>query len=746
MLKRIVKELKVRPVLLITIQAIIILFFSNVITHLIFPLYVKYTGVFHSFMELLCIIFASTSFLVIWCRYYSNSSKNQIVSLGFLSIAIFDLLHTFYSATLGFAPKNYLDLSTRFWIISRITEAILLLFITTDLPKAKINKWLGLSVSLIYSVGVSYLILFHKSIFPILYTTEGIPNTKILLEYIIIFILIFALWNLKSKVNIKDTFTYRYIALTILLFVPAELCFTLYKSLTAFVVIYGHVLKVGYYMCLFKGIVETEINYPYVKLEETNKQLKDILNAIPLAIHTYDDDVKLTFANKKFEELLQCKMDSIVGLTGKEVLSIIKKINYEEEIILPNNSINKDEGIKNIVRTYQTPEGKRVKLLVNIHKIQNGVIFISSEATREQAIDNLNLQTQTILDAMLSPSMILDVNNTITACNLAFENLLDLKKSDIIGTNIRRLNEMVKFNNKIIVDKLFQGSLEDEPYEGSLISMKGIKKEIIGQVSSIYNVENEKIGIISVMQDITEIKQNQEKLINQEKLALLGQMGATIVHDTRNFLTTIKGSSQLIELHSDDEKVKKYANKIRLDTDEVNRIISDFLTLSKPTNVDVEEVSIHDLLLSMKRMLQTSSLIKGISVDFIFKHDERYVLCDEVKIRQVILNICKNAIEAMDNVKHPCLKIETGIDEFANEAYVRITDNGKGIPKDILEKLGTPFFTTKKNGTGLGLNACFQIIKDHKGKIDIQSKLNVGTTFTIVLPCLDEDEEDSMLT
>lgn len=745
MIRIMLEKLKEKQFSVVLIQSITILLFSNVVTHLVFPTWQQYNGIFHSSMELVCIIIAANLFLVVWCRYYSNSVKNQIIALGFLAIAIFDVLHTFYFNALGFLPKNYFDLSLRFWIVSRITEAILLLIITTNLSKIKINKWIGLSGSLIYSIGISYIIFFHKNLFPILYTSNGVTNIKILFEYCIIFILIAAAWNLKGKMSNKDTFTYKYIAITILLFISAEICFTTYKTFTDFVMAYGHVLKVTYYICLFKGIVKTEMDYPYLKLDEMNKQLRDILNAIPLAIHTYDEDLRITFANKKFEELLQCKSADIAGLTMTEFLNKIEKIDREDENEFPVSLIEKGISMDNIVRTYKTLEGNSVKLLVNIHKIENGVMFISKEAACEQAIENLNLQTETILNSMLYPAMILNNHGTITACNVSFQNLIDLDKDDIIGSSLVKINKMINFDNEEIVNKFFGGNLYNEYYEASLVSIKGIKRKITGQVSPIYNVENKKIGIISVMQDVTELKNNQERLINQEKLALLGQMGASIVHDTRNFLTTINGSCQLIELYSDDVKINECAKRIKMDTDEINRIMSDFLTLAKPANIAVEEVSVYDLLSSVKNLLQTSSLIKGINIEFKFNHDERYLMCDQVRIRQVILNICKNAIEAMENVEQPVLKIQTDIDEFTNEIYVGITDNGAGIPKEIISKLGTPFFTTKKNGTGLGLSSCFQIISEHKGRIEIKSELNVGTTFTIILPCMFEDEEEELV-
>ena len=151
--------------------------------------------------------------------------------------------------------------------------------------------------------------------------------------------------------------------------------------------------------------------------------------------------------------------------------------------------------------------------------------------------------------------------------------------------------------------------------------------------------------------------------MQQEKLALLGQMGAGIVHETRNFLTTIKGRSQLINVLAENEDIKNHALKINEEVDGVNRVISEFLFLAKPRKTELTEVSMIDIFQSIESMVKSSSLVKGIDVDFQLSKEERYVMCDEGELKQVILNICKNAVDAMvlkDNAK---LKIETGFNE-----------------------------------------------------------------------------------
>lgn len=239
-----------------------------------------------------------------------------------------------------------------------------------------------------------------------------------------------------------------------------------------------------------------------------------------------------------------------------------------------------------------------------------------------------------------------------------------------------------------------------------------------------------------------EILKRQDMLMQQEKLALLGQMGAGIVHETKNYLTTIKGSCQLISLLTKEEGTIKHAKKISKNVDEIDQIISKFLFMARPRDTEFTEVSMCDLLQSAESLILSTSIVKKVDVCFENSKEERYLLCDEGQINQVILNLCKNAVEAMEGMPGAKLIIETGYDEAANEMYISVIDNGKGISPADLARIGTPFFTTKSMGTGLGLYVCNHIIKEHKGRLEVSSELGCGTVFTIRLPCLVEEEED----
>lgn len=223
---------------------------------------------------------------------------------------------------------------------------------------------------------------------------------------------------------------------------------------------------------------------------------------------------------------------------------------------------------------------------------------------------------------------------------------------------------------------------------------------------------------------------------------MLGQMGAGIVHETRNYLTTIKGRCQIMEVITKDLNILKHVHKINKSVDAIDNIMSKFLFMAKPRETSFDEVSICDLIQSIEGLIMSASFAKKVELVFNTTKEERYLLCDEGQINQVVLNLCKNAVEAMENTENPRMEIETGYNEKENEMYIRVTDNGKGISADELKNIGNAFYTTKEKGTGLGLYLCRQIVKEHGGRIDVESEPGKGTSFTVWLPCIDEESID----
>ncbi|MBK1810416.1 PAS domain S-box protein [Clostridium sp. YIM B02505] len=696
----------------------------------------------HAVLELVSIIIGVATFLIVWYQSEVDNEVNKILGFGFLTVSILDLLHVHYYKYIVLNDITNGQLPILFWILARLIQVITLMIFSVKPFSSKNSKYKMLSLTAIVIVLISYLSKLTYKWIPQLYNEKGNTDFRIMLEFLIIILVIVTLYRLRSRVEETYLVRFTYIFLSVIMIIPSELCYILFNNNNSFYVVMAYLFKIGSYYFLYRAVFSSMIRYPYTELIESKQRLEDILNNIPIAIYTYNSSDKVDFVNDRFEELSRHSKSSIIGLDNKALSKVIPRLGNDEEEGLLEKVYKNEQGIKNIVRSYVDRDGNAVKVLVNANKIRNGALVLINDIKKEQEIDNLHLQTKAILNSIAVPIMILDGNNKITACNNSYLEIIERCDLDLIGMRHDELMLNIGFIETKGSLRLNQGKEGNKYYEGYLTTGDGLGKQVCGTYTPILNIDNETIGAISIIQDLTEKKEKQQKLINQEKLALLGQLGATIVHETRNFLATIKGNSQLIDLYSGDLRIKEYAARINSSTDEVNRIITDFLSLSKPRETELSEVSFNDLILSMKGIIETSSLLKGIELVLDLAYDERYILCDETQIRQVILNICKNAVEAMGEVSSPVLRISSGLKPASNEIFIKISDNGSGIPKDMIRKIGTPFYSTKKNGTGLGLNACFNIIKEHSGRIEIQSDIGEGTTFTIVMPYIDEALED----
>lgn len=271
-------------------------------------------------------------------------------------------------------------------------------------------------------------------------------------------------------------------------------------------------------------------------------------------------------------------------------------------------------------------------------------------------------------------------------------------------------------------------------YEYTILTASGEKRELTLRFSPFHDPSQRFNGNIIFALDFTENKEEQEKLSQQEKLAALGKMAAGIVHEIKNPLTTMKGFCQMITLNSRNEKVLKYAGIIENEIGDLNRVISEFLSFAKPQVPVLKKLNLNQLLKSMEVLMEGNCFMKSIELKFNLNEFSQNISADEAQLKQVLLNIMENAIDAVSMQREPLIIVETGLIKKNKECYVSITDNGEGMSEERKQNIGTPFFTTKDKGTGLGLSICFQIIKEHKGKIKIKSELNKGTTFTLIFP------------
>ncbi|MDF2608032.1 MAG: hypothetical protein K0S34_2228 [Bacillales bacterium] len=224
---------------------------------------------------------------------------------------------------------------------------------------------------------------------------------------------------------------------------------------------------------------------------------------------------------------------------------------------------------------------------------------------------------------------------------------------------------------------------------------------------------------------------NYKELINSQKLELVGQLAAGTAHEIRNPLTGIKGLVSLIsEKHKDDLEDQFYIRVIQDEITRINEIVSEFMILGKPTAEIHNIYNLNDILKEVEPVVRSESYLKSIDYVHSNYNDKLPINCSKDHIKQVILNLSKNAIDAMDH--GGLLTIVSSKDK--NYVYLKIIDNGCGIDEEIIQKLFQPFFTTKDTGTGLGLIVCRRLIETYGGSIVFDSIINEGTTVTVTLP------------
>ncbi|MCD5322789.1 MULTISPECIES: ATP-binding protein [Pontibacillus] len=246
--------------------------------------------------------------------------------------------------------------------------------------------------------------------------------------------------------------------------------------------------------------------------------------------------------------------------------------------------------------------------------------------------------------------------------------------------------------------------------------------------SSVYDPKTRDDVVIAVIRDISDRKEAEEMMIRSEKMSVAGQLAAGIAHEIRNPLTSLKGFLQLLE--AGIEGKDEYYSIMGEEIDKIENITSELLFISKPMTNDPKEESVVSLMKDVCKLMETQAHLHNVDIE-IKQEEWLKVYCDRSQIKQVFINIIKNAIEVMSDSGGT---VSIDIYERNGDACMDVIDEGPGIPEHLIEKIKEPFFTTKKNGTGLGLMITNQILEKHDGSLTILNNEPKGSIFRIRLP------------
>jgi signal transduction histidine kinase len=228
--------------------------------------------------------------------------------------------------------------------------------------------------------------------------------------------------------------------------------------------------------------------------------------------------------------------------------------------------------------------------------------------------------------------------------------------------------------------------------------------------------------------DITERKKYEKEVARLDRLELMGQIAGGIAHEIRNPMTVVRGYLQMLQFNEEFASQRKRFDTMIGEIDRANAIISEFLSLTKDKPEEMKIQNINGIVAALVPLIQADAAKSQVTVS-VDLADVPDLNLDEKEIRQVVLNLVRNGLEAMP--QNGGLEIKTSRNN--DRVVLSIKDRGNGIPPDVLEKLGTPFFTTKETGTGLGLSICYRIAESHNAMIEIETGES-GTTFMVSFP------------
>lgn len=445
------------------------------------------------------------------------------------------------------------------------------------------------------------------------------------------------------------------------------------------------------------------------------------------------------FANNNFEHLLE---DTLASLDVDSCIPVFQENNLFGMILL-GRKVNKKVFTQEDIQMFLAFSGQLAMAIRNAH-LYSGL----KEAKTYR--DN-------ILQSLKSGVIVVDINEEVTLINNEAQRILGLKGT---SSSEKILKNLGKDTHQLLRHTL-NNNAEYQNLE-TFIDRKSKKVPCSITITKLKTEDGQKLGSLIILTDTTELKLLQTEKQHADRLAYLGALAANIAHEIKNPLVAINTYFQLLPHKKDDHEFHDGFQKIALkEIRRINRIIEDMLDLAKPSEPLMQPIDPQSTTLETINFLRDTAAEKGIEITTVLEEKRCALIADEDKIKQVLLNILQNSLDAlprngsikvstnfMDNLSEfrrmaklnpnsvffsfasPCLRDPNDTQYFV----IKISDNGEGIPVEKISHIFEPFFTNKEKGTGLGLAMVYRIIKDHEGGIYIESRKGTGTDFYISLP------------
>lgn len=413
-------------------------------------------------------------------------------------------------------------------------------------------------------------------------------------------------------------------------------------------------------------------------------------------------------------------------------------------------SASPEEKVKSLTKAFELFSKETTRLEVAYRELSDQFRQVKSdlEESNEQLhskvvrLDYLTHYLHSILTHINQGILFVDLEGVVTTYNHAAEEILEHDHLDILFNSFWAYFEDSYFGFSI---KQALMTKKSPPVSFVTITLpSGQERELEVQSKFILQEKSESVtdsagnpiesiqGIIILLRDLTEIRRLQIQANRNDRMKELGEMAAMVAHEIRNPLGGIKGFATLLQRDLiETPQLQQMAGYIVEGTDNLNRLVSNVLNYARPVKPNFEAIDLVKLLEELLHHLQADSIVKsGIKISFKSSIKKIIVQADAQLLKSALLNMVVNSIQAMPDGG----KITLGLEQHKDKCTIIVTDTGCGIPPEHIEKIFSPFFTTKQQGNGLGLSEVHKVILAHGGVIEVSSEVGKGSEFRIHLP------------
>ncbi|AMM97013.1 PAS domain S-box protein [Bacillus pumilus] len=485
----------------------------------------------------------------------------------------------------------------------------------------------------------------------------------------------------------------------------------------------------GFYMSIMRDITEKRLMEE--KLLKSEERFREIFENAMDAIIIWADDGEIVRANESACRIFELPMHSLIGkkLTDFLVKSdrryrptrrrYIRNHEIREELLfrMANGQFKELE----FTSKHAVLEGQHLTILRNV----------SDRKRMEEELRESELKFRKVFNGSMDGIVLFDNQYHIIEVNPSASELLGLKDDHLTEMNLFHI--LAPYQIEHLAQPAQTMSLDEMDNEVPFVLNHPDQRilEFSFKRNIIHNMN------LAIFRDVTERKELEERVRKSDTLHVVGELAAGIAHEIRNPMTALKGFIQLLKGNIEGE-YSLYFNVITSELKRIESIITEFLILAKPQAIVYEEKNVVQIVKDTMDLLHAQANLGNVQMHLNVMDEIPLIYCEQNQLKQVFINILKNAIEVMPRKGNVYVSIQRKGEEHI---VISLRDEGCGMAEDKLKRLGEPFYTTKERGTGLGLMVSYKIIEEHQGTIEVESEEGVGTVFHLTLPLRQKKQE-----